>query len=181
MKFSQVIASAAVAACLATLAAPAAHAQDTGGVLPTSEAVFLKWGETEGWTIYMDGGRNTCLIERMDAAENVIQMGLTKDHDHAYVGIFTKADIGIKKGDETVYIALHDAVYEGKATKLTQHLPKGYTGGYVLTDNPDFVADVQKSYEMIIFPQQDYALAVDLTGSLKAIEAARKCNAEMNP
>ena len=68
MKLSPVIASAAIAACLA---APVAHAQDTGGVLPTSEAVFLKWGETEGWTIYMDGGRNTCLIERMDAAENV--------------------------------------------------------------------------------------------------------------
>ena len=177
MKFTGFLAGAALAL---GLAAPAALAQSKG-VLPSSAAVFLKWGEVEGWTIYADGGSNTCLIERVDAAENVIQMGLTQDHAHAYVGIFTRADIGIKKGDEQVFIALHDDIYEGTATKLTKHLPDGYTGGYVLTDNPDFVEDVKKSYQMIIFPEKEYALAVDLTGSLKAIEAARACNKELNP
>lgn len=165
----------------AVFAAPAARAKDDAGVLPSGDAVFVKWGEAEGWTIYVDGARNTCLIERVDPAENVIQMGLTQDHGHAYVGIFTKADIGIESGTEKVFVALHDAIYEGEATKLTRHLPDGYSGGYVLTNSPDFVKDVQKSYEMILFPEKDYALVVDLTGSLKAIDAARACNRELNP
>lgn len=167
------------AAALAGLAAGAALAKEDL-VLPPADAVFTKWGEAEGWTIYTDLDSRTCLIERVDAAENVIQMGLTRDHAHAYLGIFTKADLGLKSGKGEVFVALHDGLYEGQAQRLTKHLPEGYTGGYVVTDSPDFVEDVQKSYEMVVFPETDYALVVDLTGSLKAIEAARECNRELN-
>lgn len=170
----------ALATVLALLSPAASNAKDEVGVLPDANSVFVKWGEEEGWTIYADESRATCLIERVDEAENVIQMGLTEVRSVGYLGIFTKNDIDLKAGEDPIVVAFDDALYTGIATTKTKNLPDGYKGGYVLTDDPEFVEKVQRKYEMILFPQKEYAIVVKLDGSLKAIEAARKCFKELN-
>ena len=57
--------------------------------------------------------------------------------------------------------------------------PSGYTGGYVLTDNPDFVEDIMRQYTMVIFPEKQYPFTVDLEGTFRGIEMVRKYQYEM--
>ena len=156
----------AVAAILSATLATAAGAE-----------TYEKYGEVEGWKVFVDEEKKSCLIEAVDSAENVVQMGLTKDRSVGYLGVFTKAKTNIKKGDkEGVAILLGENVYLGEVTGMRGNITKGYSGGYVLSDSPEFVKDVEQQYEMVVFPETEYAFIVDLTGTKKAIELARECN-----
>lgn len=166
----------AVAAALTTFAATAAYAADEMDVLPKENAEFSKWGEVEGWTVFVDQSRGTCLIERVDANTNVVQMGLTKSQDFGYLGIFTQADV--KPKDNQIHLLLDGEAYYGDAKAKTKNLAEGYKGGYILANNPDFVDDVMKKYVMTVYPEDANTFDVSLDGTFKAIEAARKCNAE---
>lgn len=149
-------------------AASAAHAQD-----------FQPYGSVEGWNVFVDTAKKSCLIEAVDAAENVVQMGLTKDRGVAYIGVFTKAETDIRNGDkEAVAILLGDKIFVGEATGMRGNITKGYSGGYVLTDDPAVVDAVAREHEMIVFPEKAYTFAVNLKGTYKAIEMARECNAK---
>lgn len=144
------------------------------GVLPKDDAEFEKWGEESGWNIFVDKSRNACLIERIDENKNVVQMGLTADKDFGYVGVFTQADIDFK--DQKVHLRLDDKAYVGEATAAPANLARGYKGGYILANNPNFVDDIMKRYNMIVMPEDANAFEVSLDGTMKAIEAARECN-----
>ena len=154
------------AATLACLMAPAAFA-DT----------FTKYGEIEGWNVYADQEKKSCLIEAIDSAENVVQMGLTEDRSIGYLGVFTKGETDIKAGDtEAVSILIGENIYLGEVTGMRGNITAGYSGGYVLSDSPQFVKDIEQQYEMVVFPEKEYAFVVDLTGTKKAIALARECN-----
>ncbi|HBS49632.1 MAG TPA: hypothetical protein DEA05_05885 [Rhodobacteraceae bacterium] len=139
---------------------------------------FTLFGEVEGWKVFADAEKTSCLIEQMDPAGNVVQMGLTEDRAVGYVGLFTLAETDFKRGETgAVAILLGENLYLGEATGMRGNITKGYSGGYVLSDDPQFVTDIAQQYEMVIFPEQPYAVVVDLTGTKKAIEMARECNA----
>ncbi len=152
------------------------------GILTASAGwadTFLRYGEVEGWKVFIDQDKKTCLIETIDDAENVVQMGLTEDRGVGYVGVFTKAKTNIKRGEkEAVAILIGDNIYLGEATGMKGNITKGYSGGYVLSDEPQFADDLAKKKVMIVFPEKEFAFSVDLTGTYKAMEMARKCNEE---
>lgn len=175
MTFTRMIAAAGA---VLSLTVGAALASD--GVLPSADSVFTKWGDAEGWTIYQDETRKSCLAERVDDAGNVLQMGLTADHTLGYIGVFTQADIGLSGGKEKLLISLDGNLYEGEAQQKSKHLAEGYTGGYVVSNDPQFLSDVMKKYDMIVMPEQEGAFVINLDGTFKAIEAGRKCNEEIN-
>ncbi|NOD34870.1 MULTISPECIES: hypothetical protein [unclassified Ruegeria] len=166
------------AATLTALAATSAFA--SSDVIPSENDTFTKWGEESGWTIFVDETRGSCLIERVDENNNVVQMGLTKDQEMGYLGVFTQNNIGLKGKKEKIFLSLDGNVYEAEARKKTKHLAEGYTGGYILANNAQFVDDVMKKYEMTVFPEKEFAFTVSLDGTLKAIEAARTCNSEQS-
>lgn len=148
----------------------------TGAVAET----FMKYGEVEGWKVFADTEKRSCLIEKIDDAGNVVQMGLTADRGVGYVGVFTLAETGIKKDDKAaVAIAIGDNLYIGESTGMRGNITKGYSGGYVLSDDPQFVTDIAQQYKMIVFPEKDWVFEVDLTGTKKAIEMAKECNASL--
>ncbi|AXI46475.1 hypothetical protein C1J03_10860 [Sulfitobacter sp. SK012] len=142
-----------------------------------SAETYEKYGEVEGWKVFVDQEKKSCLIEAVDAFENVVQMGLTADRSIGYLGVFTKADTNIKKGDtEGVAILIGENIYLGEVTGMRGNITKGYSGGYVLSDSPMFVKDIEQQYEMVVFPETEYSFVVDLAGTKKAIEMARECN-----
>jgi hypothetical protein len=156
------------AALIAAVAATGAAAQ-----------AFVKYGDVEGWNVFVDNENRSCLIERVDDNGNVVQMGLTKDHSIGYVGVFTKADIGIKKGaQEEIYIDIDGALYSSTSTGMKGNITKGYSGGYIRSNNPQFIDDLARKYVMTVFPKTANAFRVYLKGTYKAMEMARKCNAE---
>ena len=140
---------------------------------------FTKYGEAEGWNVYADKEKLSCLIENVDDAGNVVQMGLTPDRGVGYVGVFTKGETTIQKNDkEAVAVLIGENLYLGEATGMRGNITKGYSGGYVLSDDPQFVEDIARQYEMVVFPEKKHSFIVNLAGTLKAIEMARECNAE---
>ena len=140
---------------------------------------FLKFGEVEDWKIFIDQERKSCLIEKQFDTGEVVQMGLTQDRGVGYVGVFTDEETDIKEGEkQLVAIALGENIYIGEAAGLRGSITKGYSGGYVLSEDPQFVTDIAQQYEMVVFPETSFAFVVDLTGTKKAIEMARTCNQE---
>ncbi|MEM1076710.1 MAG: hypothetical protein AAGI36_19805, partial [Pseudomonadota bacterium] len=105
------------------------------------------------------------------------QMGLTEDRGVGYLGVFTKGETDIKKGDtEAVVILIGENMYVGEATGMRGNITKGYSGGYVLSDSPQFAEDLAQQYTMTVFPEKEFAFIVDLAGTKKAIALARECN-----
>ena len=149
------------------------------GILATTASAdtFEGYGSVEGWNVFIDHEKKSCLIELVDSAENVIQMGLTEDRSVGYLGVFTKGETDVKRDEEEdVAILIGDNIYVGTATGMRGNITAGYSGGYVTSDNPMFVKDIEQQYEMIVFPEKEYSFIVDLTGTKKAIAMGRECN-----
>ncbi|WP_425091533.1 hypothetical protein [Tropicimonas sp. S265A] len=146
-------------------------------VLPSESTTFTPYGSVEGWSIFVNEDRKTCMIESVDANENVVQMGLTADRGVGYLGVFTKADIGLTSGEDPVAVLIGENLYVGTARTLTTSLRDGYTGGYVVTDDPQFVTDIMQQYTAVVLPNSEFSFAISLDGTMKAIEAARECTA----
>ncbi|SFL14164.1 hypothetical protein [Shimia haliotis] len=161
----------AIAALFATLIAAPAFADK-----------FVGYGAVEGWNVYVDTEKKSCMIETKDDLDNVVQMGLTEERDVAYIGIFTKDKTDIQRGfKKEVAILLGENVYLGEATGMRGNITKGYSGGYVLTDNPQVIEDIAKERVMVVFPEEEFSFIVNLDGTYKALELARECTqAQMN-
>ncbi|MEK1890378.1 MAG: hypothetical protein AAAB35_23015 [Phyllobacterium sp.] len=103
-------------------------------------------------------------------------MGVTANQEVGYLGVFTKADIGLKNGNKTdIFVALDRNLYKGVATSTNGELKGGLSGGYILTDDPKFKRDVAKKYEMTVSPETKGTFVVDLKGTFKAMAAGKKC------
>ncbi|MBA8840936.1 hypothetical protein [Ochrobactrum sp. RH2CCR150] len=170
--FSTLIAATALAFSWAT----AICAQENP--LPKASDTLVKYGEdVKGWTIYANKTRGDCLIVST-FGPGAVQMGVAADKSVGYLGVFTKLDIGVQNGNKRIFVALDNHLYEGVVTTTAGQLKGGYSGGYILTDDPTFKRDVAKKYTMTVFPETQGAFVVDLEGTFKAMAAGRKCLSE---
>ncbi|MCX7305543.1 MAG: hypothetical protein NTV73_14620 [Hyphomicrobiales bacterium] len=171
------IARLITASLVALSSGTAAYAQDNP--LPKSTDTLVRYGDDiEGWTVYANKTRGDCLIVSQIGAGSV-QMGVTADPAVAYLGVFTTVDIGLKNGvTSDIFVDIAGNLYKGVATTTSGQLKGGYSGGYILTDDPAFKRDVAKKYTMTVFPQTAGAFVVDLTGTFKAMAMGRKCYKE---
>ena len=151
----------------------AAYAQ-TQNPLPLATDVLVRYGDdVEGWTIYTNQTRGDCLIVRQDGP-SAVQMGVTANQEVGYLGVFTKKDIGIKPGTESpIFVSIDGKLYGGVVTSADAK--GGYSGGYILTDDPKFKRAVAKRYKMTVFPQTRGTFVVDLNGTYKAMAMGKKC------
>jgi hypothetical protein len=104
-------------------------------------------------------------------------MGVTeKNREVGYLGVFTKTDIGLQNGTKSqIFVSIDGHLYSGVATTSSGELTRGYSGGYILTDDPNFKSDVAKKYKMTVFPETKAAFVIDLKGTYRAMATGRKC------
>jgi hypothetical protein len=160
----------------ALLTATTAMARDP---VPEAGDTFELYGEVDGWNVYKVLELESCLAERIDETGNVIQMGLTKNHKHGYIGVFTLADIDIKNRKK-FEIDVDGYVYEGRAKGLkSRELQGDYSGGYLVIKDDNMVTAIAEGQTLTAFPKRSDPFVVDLTGTKKAIEEGRKCNLEL--
>lgn len=163
----------AVAASIVLCAATAAFGDDNP--LPRANETIAEYGEVEGWTVFSNKTRRNCYISRVFDS-GAVQMGVTSDPHIGYLGVFTKKDIGIRNGKQSeIFVSIGGTLYGGVSTGLKGDVQGGYSGGYILTDSPEFKQAVAKQYDMIVFPETVGAFAVDLKGTYKAMEMGREC------
>ncbi len=171
--------SPVIAATLTLVTVGAALASEISDVLPASSDNLAVYEEVGDWTVYSDATRLSCLAERSDANGNVMQMGMTKDLSAAYVGVFTLADIPIKE-NQPVEIAVDGTVFTGESFGIRSGKISGnYSGGYVLSNSPDFVTGIAEGRELVAFPEKTGLFVIDLTGTKRAIEEVKKCGAAL--
>lgn len=165
-----------VLACAVAVTFATGSAAYAGSPLPDSNDSLAVYSQAKDWTVYVDASHGNCLAERSDDAGNAMQMGQTKDHSAAYVGVFTKAETGFS-GSQPIEIAVDGTVFVGESHALRSgQLAGGYSGGYVVTDNPNFVNAIAEGRELVAFPGLEGTFVVDLTGTKVAIEEIEKCN-----
>ncbi len=167
-KFSAVTAATILSATVAL----------AGDPIPPGDGEFKAYGEVEGWRVIADVDRGSCLIEKADDS-GVVQMGLTKDHEFGYLGVFSANETAVKKGaKQEIFIDIDGKLYSADATGMKGNITEGYSGGYLLANNPNFISDLAKKHTMTVFPETSAMFKVDLKGTYKAMEMARKCNTE---
>ena len=164
------------ATSVALSSAMAAYAQNQNP-LPKATDVLVRYGDDiEGWTVYANKTRGDCLIVRQDGP-SAVQMGVTANNEEVgYLGVFTTLDIGLQNGNTSdIFVSIDGQLFKGVATSTSGELKGGYSGGYILTDDPKFKRAVAKRYEMTVFPETKGTFVVDLKGTFKAMAAGRKC------
>jgi len=169
--------SQALTAIMTLVAAPVLAASED--VLPINTDEIAKYREVGEWTVHENRTRGTCFISRSDASGNLVQMGLTKNTEYGYIGIFKKG-VDVTEDDEMVEVFINDTLYVGSAKKLVHGASGDYKGGYILANDKQVRLDLERASEMVVFPESPYTVTVDLTGGVRnAIYEARECTREL--
>ena len=162
-----------IAATSAALSLRCAYAQNP---LPKASDVLVKYGdEVEGWTVYENQTRGDCR-----SCANMVRVrckwGSPQMRRWDISACSRRRISAFKNGTKSeIFVSIGGNLYGGVATSTRGELKGGYSGGYILTDNPNFKRDVAKKYEMIVFPETKGAFVVDLKGTYKAMAMGRKC------
>jgi opacity protein-like surface antigen len=164
-------------AAVAVFAASAAYAADED-VLPTAGDQIEEFWKSTYWTIYKNNTRQSCFIQ-WSGETSVVQAGLTNDQDAFYLGAFVKNFEPVEpvEGERGIAIVLNGNLYVGGVTTVSRTLSGGFEGGYILLDNPKFVADLEEAGEFIAFPDSPNTVTVTLITPRNAIGRARDCMA----
>ncbi len=161
-------------AAVAVFAASAAYAAEEDVLPSANDQIEVFWKATF-WTIYKNNTRQSCFIE-WRGETSVVQAGFTNDQATHYLGGFLKNFESVE-GERGIAIVLNGNVYVGGVTTGSRTLSGGFAGGYILVNNPNFVADLEEAREFIAFPDSPNTFTVTLKTPRNAIGRARDCMA----
>ena len=136
-------------------------------------------GFVAGWNIMVDPAfGNGCLIQTVFQDYSVVRLGFDAENNRGYFVVFNKAWGDIEKGATyNITFDLDGQKFDAVATGF--YLDK-VPGAGVFFDDRDFVYAIARKKGMTIYgPAGEQVMAIDLAGSGKAIEYARKCQKEM--
>ncbi len=164
--------AATIAICLT---AGTAFAKDP---VPPGDGTFMEYSKVGDWTVWIDADRERCLIEKVFDDGAVVQMGLTENHKHGYLGVFTQDEVVIKN-KQKIEIDIDGQIFDDKSRGIkAKKLVGNYHGGYILVDDPVLAEAVADGQTMTVFPAKTSAFQVDLTGTHDAMIEGIKCNQE---
>ena len=144
------------------------------GVAAQAQALIDK-GFVHGWNVMVDPKMgNGCLIQTIYEDLSVVRLGYDAANNRGYFVVFNKAWGDIETG-ATYDIAfdLDGQRFDAKATGFRlERVP----GAGVFFDDRSFVQAIAQKKVMKIYGQTgNEVMAIDLKGSAKALEYARKC------
>jgi len=162
---------------LAVLATTAALS--LGAVSAMAQGLIDK-GFVAGWNVMVDPEMgNGCLIQTVFEDYSVVRIGYDAQNDRGYFVVFNKAWRDIKKGE--VYDITFDLDGEKFDAKATGFVLNRVPGAGVFFDDRAFVDAIAQRNVLTVYNQTgEEVMAIDLKGSAKAIEYARKCQAEID-
>ena len=159
------------------LAATPALAADQD-VLPVNTDEIAQYRNVGDWVVHENLTRGSCFISRADDAGHLVQIGLTKDNDYGYIGIFQKG-VELEEGTNAVAIVVNGNLYVGESKTVAHGASDGYQGGYVIANDKQLRLDLEQQKEMIVFPDQPFTVTVKLDRVRNAIYEARECTRKL--
>lgn len=164
-------------AALATFTLFAGSIAAFGQAIPSATDTFTRYGRAGDWNIFVNNSRGTCLAERV-SEESVLQMGITNPERYGYLGVFTKAPTEARSGAVSeIVLEIDGRRFVGGVTEAAGNVSGGFSGGYVVSPEVGFVEAVSAAPSMVATVAGREPLVIDLTGTRRAIDAVRACDA----
>lgn len=138
-----------------------------------------KWGESGAWTILIDPDvGNGCYMENTFEDGTLVQVGFVPDRKGGFFAAYNAAWTNIEDGSAgTVQFDFEKSLFAGDYIGVVKaDLP----GGYAFFNNPEFIKEFGKRNTVSIAGDKGNALDFKLTGTMKAINAVRNCDAEQS-
>lgn len=160
-------------------AAPALAADQD--VLPVNTDEIAHYRDVGEWVVHENRTRSTCFISRSDAEGHLVQIGLTKDKDYGYIGIFQKG-AKLEEGTDAVAVIVNGNLYVGESKAVVHGTSNVYEGGYVLATGEtakQLRLDLEQQEEMIVFPNKPFTVTISLGHLRNAIYEARECTGKL--
>lgn len=156
----------------------AAFSQTAQEVLPLTSDDIEEYRDWKEWAIFRNITRGHCFGTKADES-GVLQIGMTADENFGYVGVFVKQDVA--EGESTeIAIDVGEETFVGETSGPVGNLGDGWHGGYVLSNNKAFFDAIEENDSMMAFPDQPYALKLNIEGANNAIYEITKCTEEMS-
>ncbi len=165
-----------IAVLLLGAATPALAADQD--ILPLNTDEIAQYRNVGDWVVHQNITRGSCFISRSDDAGHLVQIGLTRDSDYGYIGIFQKG-VELEEGTNAVAIVVNGNLYVGESKTVAHGASEGYQGGYVLANDKQLRLDVEQQGEMIVFPDKPFTVTVNLDHVRNAIYEARECTKKL--
>jgi hypothetical protein len=150
-------------------------------VLPLNSDEIAHYRDVGQWVVHENLTRGSCFISRADPAGHLVQIGLTKDNDYGYLGIFQKG-VELEEGTNAVAILINGNLYVGQSKAVVHGASGDYEGGYVLAtgeSRKQMRLDLEKQKEMVVFPDKPFTVTVQLDRVRDAIYEARECTKKL--
>ncbi|MDU9003131.1 hypothetical protein [Sedimentitalea todarodis] len=148
------------------------------GATAASAQALIDKGFVSGWNVMVDPSfGNGCLIQTVTQDLSVVRIGYDVTGNRGYFVVFHKAWGDIEKGKTyDVTFDLDGQIYDAVATGFVQDRVPG--AGVFFTDR-EFIHSIAQKKVMTVYNQAgEKVIAIDLKGSAKALDYARKCQAE---
>ncbi|WP_424831606.1 hypothetical protein [Ruegeria sp.] len=132
-------------------------------------------GFVEGWNIMMDPALgNGCLIQTVYQDLSVVRIGYDALDNRGYFAVYNKAWGDIKQGESyPIRFDLDGKSYDATAIGFNE---RDVPGATVFFTDRNFVTAIAQNKTMTVFnPAGETVMAIDLTGTAKALEYAREC------
>lgn len=154
----------ALAGAVMALSAGQATAQD-----------LIDQGFVHGWNLLVDPSfGNGCLIQTVYEDLSVVRIGYDALNNQGYFAVYNKAWGDVKKGEQyNIRFDLDGQSFDAVATGIkTGSVP----GGIVFFKDRNFIHAIAQKKGMTLFGQNgQQVMAIDLSGTAKALEYTRKC------
>ena len=144
-----------------------------------AEAPRNKWGESGDWVILIDPSvGNGCYMEKTSDDGTLVQVGMVPDRNGGFFAAYNAAWSIIEDGAAgTVQFDFGSSLFGGEYVGVVK---ADIPGGYAFFNNPEFIKEFGKRNEVSIKSDKGNALNFKLTGTMKAINAVRNCDAEQS-
>ncbi len=147
----------------------------------TGSAVWAQnlepWGASDYWDVMIDPTLgNGCLIQGAFEDGSVVRIGLDRTNGTGYVTAFNDAWGDIEEG--AVYpisFALDGEGFEGEARGMYLD---GMPGADIVFDNVDFFMSIAQRQTMTMYHDGAEVMSIDLTGTMRGLEAVLECQDE---
>lgn len=138
---------------------------------------ILTWGEAQGWAILVDPAvGNGCFMEKHFEDGTLVHIGAVPNRKGGFFAAYNPEWVDIEDGATgTVKFDFPDVRFSGEVVGVAKD---GLFGGYAFFDNPNVPMEFAARRKMTIFGESGRVVELELTGTMKAIEAVKACQAE---
>lgn len=142
-----------------------------------AQTAHEKWGQAGEWEILIDPDvGNGCYMQRTMEDGTLVQVGFVPDRNGGFFAAYNAAWTDIENGAAgTVQFDFEASLFGGD---YVGSVVDGMPGGYAYFNNPEFIKEFGKRDAVSITGGKGNALDFRLTGTMKAINATRNCDAE---